>query len=181
MALTSQLPPSSCFWVDCHIHYIPHKHYKLTAFKVVMSSLSAFLSNKTCFSYLHLHSGLSRWLHHSEIYKSRGIPPISQPWISHRGWLPSPAPSSPALPLFWFSYSDCFNNPLIVFPASRLNSPQSNASKMQIWPRHFSAWILSTVTIHFKFSSGLKGLPWPLLTSGLPNSHLCSNKMLSVL
>lgn len=61
------------------------------------------------------------------------------------------------------------------------HSPQSNVSKMQIWPRHFSAWILSTVTINFKLSSGLKSSHDLSLPLPLPDSHLCSSKMPLVL
>lgn len=77
-------------------------------------------------------------------------------------------------PPFVLVLLNCFNNLWLFFLPPGLHSPQSNVSKMQIWPRHFSAWILSTVTIYFKFSLGLEGLPWPLLTSGLSLTHTCA-------
>lgn len=181
MALTSQLPPSSCFWVDCHIHYIPHKHCKLTASKVL--NLLPLPSSQTkpaspTFTFILASVGGS----------------TTQKFTSHVGLLPSLNPESATEAGFFLqlhppqpslcsgSLTQTVSTTLwLFFLPPGLHSPQSNVSEMQIWPRHFSAWILSTVTIHFKFSSGLKGLPWPLLTSGIPNSRLCSNKMLSVL
>lgn len=173
MALTSQLPPSSCFWVDCHIHYIPHKHCKLPKLLYLLPLPSSQIKPASpTFTFILVSVGGS----------------TTQKFTSHMRLLPSLNPGfflqlhPPQPSLCSGSLSQTVSTTLwLFFLPPGLHSPQSNVSKMQIWPRHFSAWILSTVIIHFKFSSGLKGLPWPLLTSGLPNSRLCSNKMLSVL
>lgn len=173
MALTSQLPPSSHCWVDCHIHYIPHKHCNLLLLKLCPPTLpsSQIKPASPTFTFILVSVGGS----------------TTQKFTSHMGLLPSLSPESatkfgffvqlhpPQPSLCSGSLTQTVSTALwLFFLSPGLHSPQSNVSKMQIWPRHFSAWILSTVTMHFKFSSGLKGLPWPLLTSGLSLTHTCA-------
>lgn len=94
-----------------------------------------------------------------------------QKFTSYIGLLPSLSPTfNQPSSLASFSSSILPNPPFVMvlltqtisttfwlfFLPPGVHSPQSNVSKMQIWPRHFSAWILSAVTILFKLSSGLK-------------------------
>lgn len=72
----SFLSPHFC--ANCHIHCIPQT-LQINVSKIELS-FPPVLSSSTCFSYLHLHSSLSRWHHHPEICKSHQTP-ISQPFF----------------------------------------------------------------------------------------------------
>lgn len=161
MTLTSQLPPSLLSWPSASVQsypLYPIKHCKLNVSQIELClSPSVLLLSKPA-SYLHLHSSLSRWYHHPEIYKSHRTPPSLSPTFHQPSSLASFSSSIlPNPPFVLVLLTQTISTTLwLFFLPPGVHSPQSNVSKMQIWPRHFSAWILSAVTIHFKLSSGLK-------------------------